>query len=198
MRPIKLRGNVPGRQGTPNHCRGHTKIKIDLLRKRSVLAAAVTAGVLSFRASNAAGASIGEVFVIALENHNFTQPGSYTRQQQIKGNTAAPFINSLITPGNPNASNVSYATNYTNSGTGVHPSQPNSIWDEAGTNYNPTTGTTILSDNDPSSANGNIFSGTPHLTGLMDEAGISWNPRLNEQIRMKNDQTRCRTFVLSL
>ena len=121
----------------------------------------------------ARAASIGDVFVIPLENHNFTQPSSYTSQQQILGNTAAPYINSLITPGNANAANVSYATNYTNSGTGTHPSEPNYIWSEAGTNYNPATNTTVLSDNDPSAGSGNIFT-LPHLTGLMNAAGISW------------------------
>ena len=73
-------------------------------------------------------AQIGDVFVIPLENHDFTQPSSYTSLQQIKGNTAAPYINSLILPGNSNALDVSYATNYTNSGSGVHPSEPNYIW----------------------------------------------------------------------
>jgi autotransporter-associated beta strand protein len=89
-------------------------------------------------------------------------------------NPAAPYLNSLITPGNPNAQDVSYASNYTNTGNGVHPSEPNYIWAEAGTNYNPATNTTVLSDDDPSASAGNIFTTTPHLTGLMNAAGISW------------------------
>ena len=40
--------------------------------------------------------------MIAMENHNFTQPPTQTNPQQILGNPAAPFMNSLITPGNPN------------------------------------------------------------------------------------------------
>jgi hypothetical protein len=134
-----------------------------------ILAAALAA------AGRASAASIGDVFVIAEENHNFTQPASDTSPEQILGNPAAPYINSLITPGNANAVDVSYASNYTNTGNGVHPSEPNYIWSEAGTNYNPTTNTTVLSDNDPSAGSGNIFTNaTPHLTGLMNAAGISW------------------------
>src|SRR5580704_3528337 len=55
---------------------------------------------------------IRTVFVIAMENHNFTQPNPTSSPQQILGNPAAPYINSLVTPGNPNAAQVSYATKY--------------------------------------------------------------------------------------
>jgi hypothetical protein len=125
-------------------------------------------------AAHARAASIGDVFVIAEENHNFTQPTSDMSPEQLFGNPAAPYLNSLITPGNPNAQDVSYASNYTNTGNGVHPSEPNYLWAEAGTNYNSATGTTVLSDNDPSAGSGNIFTNTPHLTALMNAAGISW------------------------
>jgi len=59
---------------------------------------------------------IQTVFVIAMENHNWTQPSSLTSPQQILGNPAAPYINSLVTPGNPHAAQVSYASNYLNTG----------------------------------------------------------------------------------
>ena len=95
------------------------------LRRRVALLAGVAAGVLF--------AAIGDVFVIAMENHNFTQPPTQTSPQQIFGNPAAPFINSLLTPGNANAAQVSFATAYYNAGTGVHPSEPNYVWTEAGT-----------------------------------------------------------------
>ncbi len=137
--------------------------------------ACISAAMASIAAGQAcAAASVGDVFVIALENHNFTQPSSDTSPQQISGNSAAPYINSLITSGNTNAAQVSYATEYYNSGTGVHPSEPNYIWSEAGTNYNPGTSTTVLADNDPSAPAGNIFTNVPHLTGLMNAAGVSW------------------------
>src|SRR5262249_34559641 len=58
--------------------------------------------------------AIGDVFYIELENHNFTQPngnvGQLSTIQQIQGNPAAPYLNSLITPNDPNAAMVSYAT----------------------------------------------------------------------------------------
>jgi hypothetical protein len=134
---------------------------------------------------------VGSIFVIAMENHNFTQPPSQTSPQQIFGNPAAPFVNSLITPGNPNAAQVSYATAYHNAGLGVHPSEPNYVWAEAGSDFGTHT------DADPAAANGNTFydnspqiisqltaSGTtlsfwhfnvtPHLTAQLNSAGISW------------------------
>ena len=54
---------------------------------------------------------IGTVIYIELENHNWTQPAGET-PQQISGNPAAPYVNGLATPGNPNAAEVSYATAY--------------------------------------------------------------------------------------
>lgn len=117
-------------------------------------------------AAPAAAAPIQTVFVIALENHNFTQPASDTSPEQILGNPAAPYVNSLITPGNPSAAMTSFATNY-QSADATHPSEPNYIYSEAGSNLGNTT------DADPSAANGNIYS-VAHLTGLMQQKGVSW------------------------
>lgn len=104
--------------------------------------ALVGGGVQLIDTAPAHATQIGDVFYIALENHNWTQPSTYTATQQISGNVAAPYINSLVTPGNPNAAMTSYASNYTNvpiqpagspSGAGpVHPSEPNYVWAEAG------------------------------------------------------------------
>lgn len=136
-------------------------------------------------------ASAGSIFVIAMENHNFTQPNPTSSPEQILGNPAAPFLNSLITPGEPNAAQVSYATAYYNAGMGVHPSEPNYIWAEAGTDF------AVHTDADPRAANGNTFfdesahltseltaNGStlvfwhrnvcPHLTAQLKSAGISW------------------------
>ena len=110
---------------------------------------------------------VGAIIVIAMENHNFVQPASQTSPQQIFGNPAAPFINRLITPGDPLAAQVSFAVSYHNAGVGVHPSEPNYVWAEAGSNFNDHT------DADPRAANNNIFT-VPHLTGQLDAAGISW------------------------
>jgi hypothetical protein len=109
----------------------------------------------------------GSIFVIAMENHNFTQPDPTSSPQQIFGNPAAPYINSLITAGHPNAEHVSYATAYFNAGHGVHPSEPNYVWAEAGTDFG------VHTDADPDPAVGNVFS-VIHLTRQLDMAGISW------------------------
>ncbi|MGN6368619.1 MAG: PEP-CTERM sorting domain-containing protein [Phycisphaerae bacterium] len=142
------------------------------MRGSILTAAAVAAAGFTAQAQ---AAQVGTVFVISMENHNWTQPSTVTSPQQILGNPAAPFINSLVTPGNPNAAQVSYASNYLNAGIGEHPSEPNYIWAEAGTNYNQDTNHTVASDADPSVAALNIFSTTPHLTQQMNNAGVTWN-----------------------
>ena len=112
---------------------------------------------------------VGDVFVIAMENHNFAQPTNMASPQQILGNPAAPYINSLITPGNSNSVQVSYATAYYNAGVHVHPSEPNYVWAEAGTDFGAHT------DADPRPANGNTFyDQSLHFTTLLNEAGIPW------------------------
>src|SRR5580704_8797346 len=104
---------------------------------------------------------IKKVFVIAMENHNWTQPANQFSGpiQQIFHNPNAPFINSLVNGTavatiNGRQVNISrqvaYATNYHNvlataSGNNphIHPSEPNYLWAEAGTNFG------ILDDDDP-------------------------------------------------
>ena len=110
---------------------------------------------------------IQTVFVIAMENHNWTQPSPGSSPQQVFGNSAAPYVNSLVTPGNPNAAQVSYCTRYFNDGVGVHGSEPNYVWAEAGTDFG------VHTDNDPSAGSGNIFT-APHLTAQLNTAGIAW------------------------
>jgi hypothetical protein len=112
-------------------------------------------------------AQAGSVFVIAMENHNLTQPIPTNNPQQILNNPAAPYINSLMTPGNPNAIQTSYAVRYFNAGVGVHPSEPNYVWAEAGTDFG------VHTDADPRIANNNIFPSN-HLTAQFNAAGISW------------------------
>jgi hypothetical protein len=125
------------------------------------LGAAVSA--VALIASGAHAAQIKTVFNILLENHNFTQPSSVTGIQQLLGNPAAPFLNSLVTPGNANAAMTSYATNYTNVGS-VHPSEPNYVYAESGV-------TGPLNDNDPYPSN---IVNSPNLTGLLQAKGVSW------------------------
>ena len=156
---------------------------------------------VGFAAQAHAASPVGDVFVIALENHNFTQPASFNSSiNAIFGDPAAPYINSLLTPGNPNAAQTAYETAYYQPGLNEHPSEPNYLWAEAGTNFNPTTpnaagggvstaggptsttqgiinGTTITNDNDPGATSGNIFPASfapNHLTGQLNAAGVPW------------------------
>ena len=131
---------------------------------------------------------VGVVFYIELENHNWTQGSDATAPNQIFGSAAAPYINSLVTPGNPNAKEVSYATAYYNvlatpsgSNPSIHPSEPNYLWQEAGSNFG------IFNDNDPYATPGGSVAAIAaflvanptytgeHLTGLMEKNGVSWH-----------------------
>ena len=102
---------------------------------RSLIQRAVIVALGSFvawsAATNAQAQQIQTVFVISMENHNLTQPVPLSDPQQIKGNVAAPYLNSLMTPNNANALQTSFATNYQNVGPGIHPSAPNYIWSGA-------------------------------------------------------------------
>jgi hypothetical protein len=115
-------------------------------------------------ASSAHAQQIGDVFYIAEENHNWTQPSTVTGINQIKGNSAAPFINSLVTPGNPNAAMTSYASNYLNVAPTQHPSEPNYVYQVSGV-------TGPLNDADPYPNN---IVNAPNLGQLLAAKGSSW------------------------
>src|SRR5258706_9047218 len=89
------------------------------------------------------GHRVKTVFVIAMENHNWTQPNTQTNPQQIFQNPAAPFINSLVNGTSGISDQVAFANGYINAGVGVHPSEPNYIWAEAGTSFG------VNNDDDP-------------------------------------------------
>jgi hypothetical protein len=129
---------------------------------------------------------IKHVFVIALENHDWTQPTTVSGGiEPIYQNPNAPFINSLVN-GTAVAfidgrvenisRHVAYATAYHNvlatpsgSNPHIHPSEPNYLWAEAGTNYG------IFNDDDPyADTPPNAQNTTQHLTGLLQKAGRSW------------------------
>lgn len=117
----------------------------------------------------APSAHAGSIFYILMENHNLTQPTNVTSPKQILGNPAAPYINSLMTPGNSNAVQTSWATMYFNAGKGVHPSEPNYVWAEAGSDFG------FHGDADPSPANGNTFYDlSNHLSSQLTAAGVTW------------------------
>ena len=89
------------------------------------------------------------VFVILMENHNWSS---------IKGSTSAPYINDTLLP------IASYTDQYYNP-PAIHPSEPNYLWLEAGTNFG------ITNDDLPAT---NHQSTTNHLVTLLKNAGISW------------------------
>lgn len=128
---------------------------------------------------------IKHVFVIALENHNWTQPTTVAGGiLQIYQNPNAPFINSLVSGTavadiNGRQVNISqhtaYGANYHNvlanqAGTNhIHPSEPQYIWAEAGTNFG------VLNDDDPyKDTPPNAQTTTQHLSGLLQRAGHTW------------------------
>jgi phosphatidylinositol-3-phosphatase len=94
----------------------------------------------------------GTVFVIVMENQNWSA---------IKGSSSAPFINSLLTQ-----PQTSFATDYNNP-PGNHPSEPNYLWIEGGTNFG------ITTDNDPTRAANQVV-GKNHLVKQLTAANITW------------------------
>jgi phosphatidylinositol-3-phosphatase len=152
------------------------------LLKKSLLAFACAS---SFMLSSA-HAQVTTVFYILLENRNWSE-NEPAGGAQILGNTsAAPYFNSLVTPGNANAAQVSYCSCYhhvlalpTGALTSIHPSEPNYVWMESGSNLSK------LDDNDPYGGGAsvdqifNFAAANPSLTtenisGLLQNAGISW------------------------
>lgn len=89
------------------------------------------------------------VFVILMENESGTN---------ILGNASTPYINNTLLP------MASYASQYYTP-PGNHPSEPNYLWLEAGTNFG------VLNDNPPSM---NHQSTTAHFVTQLHNAGISW------------------------
>ena len=162
--------------------------------------------------SSASAEQIKKVFVIAMENHNWTQPANQFSGpiQQVFQNPNAPFINSLVNGTavamiNGKQVNIStqvaYATNYHNvlataSGNNphIHPSEPNYLWAEAGTNFG------VFNDNDPfvpASGTGALSNqdNQLHLTRLLDRCGRTWKS-YQEDIDLVPDGTSFDNVVL--
>ena len=160
-------------------------IRLRPLAGLALLAALSSACAIAQNDQDEDSRQIKHVFVIALENHNWTQPVSVPGSiQQIYQNPNAPFINSLVRGtavayinGRPvNISqHVAYASNYHNvlanqGGTNhIHPSEPQYLWSEAGTNFG------VLNDDDPyKDTPPNAQTTTQHLSGLLQRAGHTW------------------------
>jgi hypothetical protein len=92
---------------------------------------------------------IKTVFLIVMENHNW---------EDVYNSSSAPYINQTLLP------QASFALQYYNP-PGNHPSEPNYLWLEAGTNFG------ITNDNSPAS---NHLASTDHLVTYMNNAGLSW------------------------
>jgi hypothetical protein len=115
-----------------------------------------------------------KVFVVAMENHNWTQPAAVVSPRQIFMNPAAPFINGLVSGTSGISGQVAYATNYQNAGVGVHPSEPNYVWAEAGQAFH-----TVGTDADPyhdnvTCAPQTVIDSDQHLTAFLARAHKSW------------------------
>jgi phosphatidylinositol-3-phosphatase len=100
------------------------------------------------------------VWVIMMENHNWTgdDAGASFGDPDIKDNPLAPYINGTL------VKISAHAEQYYNP-PGNHPSQPNYLWLEAGTNFG------VLADTQPGQPQ--LFT-KKHLVTLLQNAGISW------------------------
>lgn len=117
--------------------------------KSPALLAAFVLMAATVRLSATAIDSSSHVFIILMENHNWSS---------ILGSASAPYINGTILP------IASHTDQYYNPPS-IHPSEPNYIRIEAGTNFG------VTNDNPPSS---NQQSSTAHLVTQLKAAGISW------------------------
>jgi phosphatidylinositol-3-phosphatase len=143
------------------------------LRTLVMVALFIALGAFSANADN-----IKTVFVIAMENHNWAQPANNFSGgiQQVYLNPNAPYINSLVNGTSAISSQLSFATAYHNvlatpSGNNphIHPSEPNYLWAEAGTNFG------VLNDNDPFRVPGGTNQNTDqHLVTFLTRAGKTW------------------------
>ena len=150
--------------------------------KYSMLFGCLTAAFIVTATAADNGGPIKTVFVIAMENHNWTQPANqFTGPiQQIFQNPNAPYINSLVNGTNVASRQVAFATNYRNvlataggNNPHIHPSEPNYIWAEAGTNF------TVNNDADPFVPTGptnqvQSQDNQLHLVRLLTQAGRTW------------------------
>jgi hypothetical protein len=127
--------------------------------KRSLLAL-VSLSILLPALSFAQMSKVKTVFVIMLENHNWSGNNSGTafNDPDLENNPLAPYINKEL------KKRSAHPQQYFNP-PGNHPSQPNYLWLEAGTNFG------VLADTQPGQPQ---LTTTNHLVSLLTNAGISW------------------------
>jgi len=137
-------------------------MKICFLRKLLIAFCSLVfvGGIVSFLSAvhpAYAASPINTVFVILMENKDWSS---------VKG-AAAPYITNTLLPMGAHAESF---YNVPPGKGSLHPSEPNYIWLEAGTNALPDH--TFTNDNDPSSANST--NSTKHLVTELTQAGIPW------------------------
>ena len=110
--------------------------------------------------TNAQMSQVKTVWVILMENHNWTgnNSGAQFGDPDIKGSLLAPYANGEL------LYTAAHAEQYFNP-PGNHPSQPNYLWLEAGTNFG------VLADTQPGQPQ---LYHAKHLVRLLENAGISW------------------------
>ncbi len=110
--------------------------------------------------TNAQMSKVKTVWIILMENHNWTgdNAGAAFGDPDIKGSPLAPYVNGTL------LNTSAHAEQYFNP-PGNHPSQPNYLWLEAGTNFG------ILADTQPGQPQ---LTTDLHLVKLLENAGISW------------------------
>src|SRR5580704_5318223 len=110
--------------------------------------------------TNAQLSKVKTVWVILMENHNWTgnNAGAAFGAPDIKGNPLAPYVNGTL------LNTSAHAEQYFNP-PGNHPSQPNYLWLEAGTNFG------VLADTQPGQPP--LFPlAVPHFVKQLQDAGI--------------------------
>lgn len=112
--------------------------------------------------TNAQMSKVKTVFVVMMENHNRVgnDAGASFNDPDIEHNPLAPYINGTL------KKIAAQPLRYFNP-PGNHPSQPNYLWLEAGTNFGQ------LADTQPGQVPG-IKPDSKHLVTLLQSAGISW------------------------
>lgn len=110
--------------------------------------------------SQAQMSKVKTIWIILMENHNWTgnNSGAAFGAPDIKGNPLAPYINGQL------LATSAHTEQYYNP-PGNHPSQPNYLWLEAGTNFG------VLADTQPGQPQ---LTTHKHLVKLLEDAGISW------------------------
>jgi phosphatidylinositol-3-phosphatase len=145
----------------PGNMAARHALSLALLDAERMLALLGLAMVLACPASPATGARLGSpgvptatrridhVFVIVMENHDWSE---------IKGNASAPYINGTLLVQGAHAENYRNVPN-------LHPSLPNYIWLEAGSNLG------VADDGEPAV---HRLPASRHLVALLRDAGIKW------------------------